>query len=239
MPTWNATYDYTGHLIDDHAANIAEQAAFVHTHTAAGTFTIGLRFDAPDHAKALRTAATAINAVTTLPIIAAAGTIAGPHRVTVGRVDAPTSRPRVISTSGAAAILGVSDARIRQIKDQLGFPKPLDIPGLRGEVYLTADIEAYREQRAAPAVDPGRPRADDEAKVDTALVCMNQCPGLPLEQRLLIERALQSHGSKFVREKARFVRQVMARHGEEVYRVHASSVGFGEAMRRVLELAGD
>jgi hypothetical protein len=239
LTTWTITYEFRGHLIEDHAVDIAEQAAYVHTNETDGTFTVGVRTKALTYDKAVRAAVTALDNIPTLTLVRNVGTVTGPHRITVERADAPSARPGLVSTAGAAEILGRSEARVRQMRGQLDFPLPLNVPGLRGEVYLAADIEAYRDQRPTPAVDPGRPRADDEAKVDTALGFIDRYPGLPLEQRLLIERALRSHGSRFVREKARFVRQIMAQHGTEIYRMHASSVGFGEAMRRVLELAGD
>ena len=77
------------------------------------------------------------------------GRVKPPYRVVVEDPNGPPGWP-LVSTAG-----------VRQLAQRPDFPKPLDIPGLAGSVYVRSAIEAWartwdREARG------GRPRKADD-----------------------------------------------------------------------------
>jgi hypothetical protein len=88
-------------------------------------------------------------------------------------------------------------------------------------------------------VDPGRPRATDEAQLDYALMMIGQYEALSTVHAHHVGEALAAKGGRFVRGKAAIIRQMMARHGAELRSRHGRDIQFGLGVHRASELGGE
>lgn len=153
---WSVRLEAPGTLTDEQAHALLARTFSVYV-ADTGQVEITVSVSGPDYAQALRAGKRAYDKVlAVLP----AGTIGAPFRVTVEQVDAPTGYP-ILSTGGIAQLLGVSDARVRQLAQRPDFPRPLSIPGLdRGTIYSAAAVEAWARSWDRDAKG-GRPRRAD------------------------------------------------------------------------------
>lgn len=242
---WYARYEMEGDpdLGQQELIGEDEGVVAVHPDSEAKAVDVILAFEAPDYAHAPRLAAVAFSKLTNVRELLDNDVLSDPYRITIEAPLAPPRPPGMLSTSAVAQRLGWSEARVRQMKGTLGFPTALKIPGAAGDFYLIAQVNEYRRQREEEAArahrDPGRPRATDEAQMDSALTFLSNYPGLSDEDAHLVANALRAKGGRSVRGKARVLVDVFNRHNEELAGEFGSNVGMAEWLRRASEIAGD
>jgi hypothetical protein len=155
---WYVHYEANTTITDDQAADLADLAVAVHLVDIARDEAMPRRLrltfpvDAEDHAQAMRKASGLWNRLPVLPIDE-------PYRVTVEQGDAPRTHG-LMSTRAVADLLGVSSPRVRQLSARPGFPRPLAIPFLAGDVYQAEEITEWARtwDREAKGGRPRRPQ---------------------------------------------------------------------------------
>ena len=183
---WNASVEMAGKLTDEQIELVADgetRSSMAIFNGDAATAMLRFTIDADAYDQATCVAIEMLGKMTSVRAThrqgraVAAVPTHGPKR---GSREAGFPHP---STAGAAKRLGVSEARIRQLKHDIDFPKLFKIPGAAGDFYHSADIDEYRASRKPGTPDQGKPRATDEPLLNHALVQMLQYTGLTSTQR--------------------------------------------------------
>jgi hypothetical protein len=209
---WHVRAETTGELTLEQQEALADGAdVFLLTYNSTDrrvALTLGV--EAADPAAALAAAKRALARQSALNELAAAGVLEPAHRITVESEDAPRPDAPVVSTKGFAALLDVSEQRVRVLTGSLGFPEPLNIPGAAGMFFRRDEAEAYAANRKpAPA---GRPRAGDEELLNDGLrLLAEHAPDLTPAQRHQVEQAIAGEGGRYVRGKAKVLAELSRR----------------------------
>lgn len=153
-PLWYARIDIPGELTDEQMEQLAEGTAVLrydsHDHIA----TIHLHIHADNLADATRGALTALDHLPGLQALRADGQPWQPRALTIQDEQAHAEGLRVLGAAEAAARLGVTTARLRQLNDDPAFPDPIAQPS-SGKIYDPADIDhASRTINRKPGPKP-------------------------------------------------------------------------------------
>ena len=202
MQTWNIRAEMTGAPTDDQQEAIAEEATISHFNTSAEHVEVSLTIQAADHLAALTAAKQALTKMRATQALIDAGVLTGAHRITIENSQAREASVPFVSTKAFAELLGVSDARIRQLKGGLGFPEPFTIPGAAGEFYHRSDVDTYLPHHSSRAGGAGKPRAGDEELLNDGLRLLATHADLTDVQQVQVARAIEATGGRYLRGKA-------------------------------------
>ena len=235
---WHIHLDLTGALTTDQAEQImATPSTIVHTNDTAKVVTIDAAHETattepPGFAEVL-------GGMPLVQALYADGTL-HLRRLVIATGEAAEQDLAILSTKGVAARLGISNARVRQLKDtDPTFPRPFEVPGAAGDFYRTTDVDAYRRQPGTS--EAGRPRATDEPRLVAALRAVLDQSTISDAARAQIEQALQVSGGRYVRGKALLLARTPTARLREVEAAldYDELAEFLDAVKRARELLGE
>lgn len=201
---WYAAVEMTGDLTDDDIMDIAEDkptSIDYDSHTRAAE--VRLTVDTDNYAQAVRQAVGTFVDLANVQRLIATGRLSQPHRFVVQDEHTEEQSLGILSTAAVAERLGVSTARVRQLKDEPDFPRSFKIPGAAGDFYYTADVDAYAARRKPGSQAQGKPRAGDEELLNTGLRAILDGFPIPYREQETAQRALAATGGGSVSGKAR------------------------------------
>lgn len=234
---WYASIQMTGTLTDEQMEDLADRDRpdIGHFDGNARTATLRLAVDADTIDQATSRALTRWRRMAATQELIAAGVLLSPHRITVQTEDAEEQTGAILSTRGTAARLGISDARVRQLKERdPTFPRPFEIPGAKGDFYHTHEIDTYRAARPSGASDAGRPRATDGPLMAAALRLLATHPDLSAAELDQIGRALAE--SVTAAAQAKTLLAVYRAHAPKLARTLAREPALRDALTRAGEV---
>lgn len=217
MPTYHVRAEMRGTPTEDQQLLLADDGAtLVHFNSATGLGEVRIAIEETNLAAAIACASGTVANLDNLRALTADGVLTEPHRIVVEAVDAPQAAPTLVGTGGIAALLGISDARVRQLRDDdPGFPRPIPVPGVKGDVYLAGDVEAYRATRQ-PGQQTGRPRATDDPRLRAAIRAALDLGNCSPIQWHTFQRALRTEDGRAVRAMAIALRRLDTYQREQI-----------------------
>lgn len=182
-----------------------------------GPLELRYRFTADTAAAALAKASAILDEMVAFDRLLDAGTVEQPTQITVTSEEHPDVAIPLLSTSAVASRLGVSAARVRELKSRVDFPLPVKVHGVPGDVYDAADIDRYAAARARTR-PLGRPRQGDEQLMTEALSLVQEHGQVPIDimEHLMVERAIHAPGGRNVADKARLLLDYTDKHQHEL-----------------------
>lgn len=211
---WYARIDMGGAPAPDQIEQIAaDKPVLLHLNADTDTVQVELAVDAARYDTAISKAVTKFRRMTGTQALITASVLSPPYRITVQTADAAEQNLAIVSTLGVARRLDVSAARVTQLRDtDPTFPRPLEVPGLAGDVYLTTEIDDYLTHRMRGTPAGGRPRTGDLELMDRALTRLAEYPSLSAAERRYITSAQAMTGSRHVVGKAKVLLIVYRNH---------------------------
>lgn len=201
MARWYARFETYADLTEEQKASLADAGVTVVHTNEDHTCEIMFEVSASSYGEA---ANRATRAYSVGELREAAAMLGEPYRVTVEAADAPPPMP-FLSTKGAAAVLGISDARVRYLSEHHPiFPRPVAIPGAAGGFHRTAAIKEFNRtwDRAGAR---GRPRRQDMAAIAVAAVILSEFQGLDDRDAEKLQFFLAQENGRYLREEAEFL----------------------------------
>jgi predicted DNA-binding transcriptional regulator AlpA len=201
---WYLRADMTGAPTQDQIDQVADDGlVFAHFNSERRTAQVQVAVEAADHTSAIRKGLAIFGRLANVQQLVADGLLSPPFRITVESEEGAQRALGVLATKEVAALLGMSDARVRQLKDTDPlFPRPVQVPGAAGDFYREIDVAGYRRARRAGSSDAGRPRVSDEPRLRAALQAVLDHSTILNVAKAQIRSALLDEGGRYVRGKA-------------------------------------
>lgn len=203
MITWFARYELAWAVDDTESATLEDGGAVVHVDQVAGITEVTTAVQAINISQATRKAVTALGATVGV----------SPHRLIVEAADALPPPVPYLSTKAAAAMLAVSEARVRHLSQNHPlFPQRVVIPGAEGSFYRTGEIREFNRMwdRAGAR---GRPRRQDIAAIAVATVILSEFKGLGRDDATTLQFLLAANeNGRYLREEAGILVSVEGRY---------------------------
>lgn len=235
---WQIRAHYTGPLTDDQAETLAGDGATIVITNDHGPVEIRKPYTVPAGTDPIDVGRTELAAMTHLRRLVGAGALTGPDRVVFETLAAWRADSDLIGPAEAAGILGVTAARLRQLRrDDPMCPRPvLDVGGM--QVYARSPMEAFRDARARGSRPAGERRAGDSEILSNGMrfALLHGDLGQALNRRFGATAAMQ--GPKYIAEKALLLGLLTA---EQYDQITAALTGddltaFRTAYARAIEL---